>query len=479
MHNVHKKTHPGRNRQGRITYICGASKRFMKKRIPFQTIQYRYILIICLLLPSFQPIRAACLIPGPDTADYFNSNYLRYADYTYKPNIKSILLHQEGFELSDPVIQLNGNDHLNLGFDDLEGNIRQYLYTVIHCDASWHPSEIWFNDYIEGLQEDLIEDYQFSFNTLRAYTHYSLSFPNERLSLKLSGNYILKVYTRNNDGMEELAFTRRFLVFDPKVSLEANVIRATTIEEFETNQEIDFLIHTSGYRIDSPYQDIQVTILQNGRWDNALSTLKPYLIKGDVLDYSYTNGSNQFPGGNEFRRFDIRSLRTVSEKVKGISRTENGYDVNLWESERRTFKVYVQDDDINGKFTLKTYDESAVETMGDYALVHFFLPYAAPVVDGSLYVGGGFNGWQYTPENKMKFNYIRHGYEAEILLKQGYYNYQYILLPNNSGRGDATYVEGSHYQTGNNYTILVYQRERGTVYDQLIAVGNFDSRKTK
>ena len=439
----------------------------------------RLLLLICLSLLCIQQSRAGVSPAGPDSADYYSGNYLRYTDYVYQPNIKSIVFHKEGFELSDPTIQLNTSDQVRLEFDDLQGNIRQYRYSVIHCDASWHPTDIWFNEYMEGLQENMIDEYQFSFNTLQAYTHYSLVFPNDRISLKLSGNYILKVFTRKDDGTEELAFTRRFLVFDPKVALEASVIRATTIEEYETNQEIDFMIHTNGYRIDAPYQDIQVILLQNGRWDNALSTLKPFLVRGDILDYSYDNGSNQFPGGNEFRRFDTRSLRTVSEKVKESGRNDSGYYINLWESERRTFKVYVQDDDINGKFILKTYDESQVETMGEYALVHFFLPYAAPIVDGNLYVGGAFNGWQYTPENKMKFNYSHHGYEASILFKQGYYNYQYIYLPNNSTRGDATYIEGSHYQTGNNYTILIYHRERGTLYDQLIAVGDFDSRQKR
>ncbi len=437
------------------------------------------VFIVGLLFVYVQFAKAACNPGIPDTTDYFNNASIRYSDYNYRPNIHSVVLRNEGTDISDAVIQLNSGEQLHLEFDDFEGNVKQYLYSVIHCDASWHPTDIWFNEYIEGLQEDNIEKYDFSFNTRQAYTHYNLTFPNDRLSLKLSGNYILKVFTRQSDGTESIAFTRRFLVFDPKVVLEANVIRATTIDEYETNQEIDFSIHTNGYRIDAPYQDIQVCILQNGRWDNALTTLKPYMVRGDLLDYAFDNGTNQFPGGNEFRRFDIKSLRSISEKVKEIIPTDSGFYVRLWESERRTFKVYVQDDDINGKFLLKSDDESLVETMGEYAVVHFFLPYNAPIVEGNLYVSGAFNCWQYTPENKMKYNYNRHGYEADIRLKQGYYNYLYVLLPNNSSRGDVTFIEGSHYQTGNVYTILVYQRERGTLYDQLIAVGNYDSRKQK
>jgi hypothetical protein len=151
--------------------------------------------------------------------------------------------------------------------------------------------------------------------------------------------------------------------------------------------------------------------------------------------------------------------------------------VRLWESEKRTFKEYTFEDDINGKFLLKTDDEPSVSNYGEYAVVKFYLPYEAPIVEGNLYVAGDFNGWQYTPENKMEYNYRKKAYEASILFKQGYYNYLYVLLPNNSKAGDATWVEGNHSITRNTYTILVYHRSRGEMYEELIATGSFESQK--
>jgi hypothetical protein len=260
------------------------------------------------------------------------------------------------------------------------------------------------------------------------------------------------------------------------VSIQATVSHAGTAEDFETRQEVDFSINTQGYRIDSPYQDVKVVILQNWRWDIALTTLKPFMVRNDVLDYSYDNGLNLFDGMNEFRRFDLKSLRTVSERVREVGFNDTVYLVRLWDSERRTFKAYATDDDIDGKFLLKTDDEESVSTEGEYAIVRFFLPYEAPVVEGNLYVAGGFNCWQYLPENKMQYNFRRKGYEANILFKQGYYNFLYVLLPNNSNKGDATYVEGNHSHTRNTYTILVYHRQRGEIYDELIGVANFTQK---
>jgi hypothetical protein len=259
--------------------------------------------------------------------------------------------------------------------------------------------------------------------------------------------------------------------------ISASVGRAGTSEDYETKQEVDFSINTAGFRIDSPYQDIKVVILQNWRWDNALTNLKPYMVYNDRLDYSFDNGTNLFDGANEFRRFDLKSIKLISEKVREITFDDTMYYAKLWETEKRTYKEYSYEDDINGKFLLKTDDDGYVSNEGEYVMVKFFLPFEAPIVEGNLYVAGGFNCWQYTPENKMEYNYRKKAYEANILFKQGYYNYLYVMLPNNSKVGDATWVEGNHSITRNNYTILVYHRSRGELYDELIATGSFENGK--
>jgi len=412
----------------------------------------------------------------PDTTDYYSTDYIRNENYVYQRSIHAIEIYRKDFELSDPVIQLNTDERFHVGFDDFEGSVKQYYFTVQHCTAGWGKSDIWVNEFIDGMEEDQVEKFESSFNTRTSYTHYEFEFPNERFILKKSGNYILKVYTYNQKGEIVPAFTNRFLVVDPKVVINATVNRAGTADDYETKQEIDFTISTTNYRIDAPYQDIKVVILQNWRWDNALTTLKPFMVKDNVLDYNYDNGVNLFDGANEFRRFDIKSLKFLSERVREISFNDTVYNVKLWDSEKRTYKAYAVDADINGKFLLKTDDEASVSAMGEYALVKFFLPFEAPIIEGNLYVAGGYNGWQYNPDNKMQYNFRRKGYEASILFKQGYYNFLYVLLPNNSQVGDATFIEGNHSYTLNTYTILVYHRQRGELYDELIATGNFEMK---
>lgn len=435
---------------------------------------FSYLLMGCMLLLSYKAFSNSLL---PDSTDYYNNNFIRNDNHTYVSNIKSIEMYKAGFELSDPVIELNSGEAFHVSFDDLNPGVRQYYFTVYHCDANWNKSTIWTNEYLQSAEEDQIEIFSPSFGTRTPYTHYAFSFPNERLNVTKSGNYILKVYSHLTNGSEEIVFTRRFLVVDTKVNINGNALRSATSEYFETHQEVDFSVSTGSLRIDSPYQDIKVVVLQNWRWDNALRTLKPNMVRNDLLDYNFDNESNLFEGGNEFRHFDIKSLKFLSDRIRQISFDDTMNYVKLWETQKRTFKTYISDEDINGRFLLKTDDENEVSTMGEYAKVQFFLAYESPIIEGNLYVAGGFNGWEYTSENKMSYNFRRKGYEASILLKQGYYNYQYILLPNNSNRGDANFIEGSHSVTQNTYTILVYHHQKSELYDELIGVQSFESGK--
>ncbi len=433
------------------------------------------LITVIVLLAMYYSANAANTIIS-DTSDFYSDDFLRNDDHVYQKYIQAVELSRIGFDLADPVITLKTIEQFKVGFDDLRGSFMQYFYQIQHCSANWEKSEIWTNEYLEGMEEDQIEKFESSFNTRTAYTHYEFVFPNERFIIKKSGNYILRVFWRDQKGNEINAFTRRFMVVDPKITISANIGRAGTSEDYETRQEVDFTLNTAGLRIDSPYQDIKVVVLQNWRWDNALTTLKPYMVRNEILDYSFDNGTNLFDGANEFRRFDLKSIKFISEKVREITFDDTVFYAKLWDSEKRIYKEYIIEDDINGKFLLKTDDEPSVSNYGEYVMVKFFLPYEAPIVEGNLYVAGGFNCWQYTPENKMQYNYRRKGYDANILFKQGYYNYLYVLLPNNSKTGDATWVEGNHSVTRNTYTIMVYHRSRGELYDELIAVGSFSNK---
>ena len=425
--------------------------------------------------PLFIILNTLCIIlPAQDNAEYFRSNFLRYEDYSYRENIKTVLLSPVGFEMSSPVIRLNTEDKLLLQFDDLERDVKEYFYTFIHCTAKWTPSDLMQSQYLSGFPDDRITDYSFSFNTLQPYTHYRLLIPSSNLIPLVSGNYLLLVFSDNDKS--NLVLSKRFMLIDSKLTIEAAVHRASVIDDRSSKQKIDFSVFYDNYKIDNPFGDINVVILQNDRWDNAIRTLKPLFLREYQLDYSHETG-NDFNAGNEYRNFDIRSLRYLTERVQKIITDSAITHAYLFDDESRSYKRYSTEYDLNGYYSIKTYEGKNDETESDYAWVHFNLPYDFQRTDGNFYVFGMFSQNQCTPENKLLYDSEKSAYHARILLKQGYYNYMYVFLEDASAVIDETTVEGNHHETENDYTVLVYHRPTASRYDQLVGIKKINSVK--
>lgn len=408
-----------------------------------------------------------------DTLEYFRNDFMRYDNYTYKSNIKTVLLHKAGFVLANPVIELKNAETLLLSFDDLDADIKKYQYTIIHCTADWKPSDLNTNDYISGFTTDYISDVSSSINTLQAYTHYRLEFPGAEVRPKISGNYILAVFV---DSLSNLALTRRFMISDSKVDINANVRQATNLDDKNFKQEIVFTLQHNAYNILNPYANLKVVIQKNGRWDNVITALKPSLVRNNEIIYDFEYG-NVFQGDNEFRNFDIKSLKYLSENLQNIVKKNNRYYVFLKPAERRSYKRYLFDNDINGKFTIKNEDARNSDTEAEYCFVHFSLPYPAPLVHGQLYILGALTDWSLNENAKMIYNYNTKTYERELYLKQGYYNYNFALVENGTNVADESYIEGTHSQTENDYTLFVYYKEPNENYDRLIGVKFINSLK--
>ncbi len=400
-----------------------------------------------------------------------NKDYFLYGDFIYKNNIKTVLFNQKGFDLSDPLIRMNSGDRLILRFDDLDADYKNYYYTIIHCDAHWEPSDLQQYEYIEGFYEEQIRDYRRSVNTRVPYTHYYMEFPGPNLRPSKSGNYILKVYI--NGDPENVAFTRRFSVIGQHVTIDGSVTQANLVRYRDRKQQVTFSINTGSYNISNPYRDLKVVIRQNGRWDNAIKNLEPRTIMGNTLVYDFED-KTLFEGGNEFRHLDIRSLRYLSGDIAEIRSSRRFWDVYLLPDKLRAYDRYYSEEDLNGRFQILTQDARNDMTESDYAWVHFHLPMDTPLAEGHVYVMGALTDWHFSEENKMNYNYGENAYELSLLLKQGYYNYLYAYMPEDTDAADVPFLEGSHSQTENDYTIYVYHRRPGDLYDQLIGISHMN-----
>ena len=398
---------------------------------------------------------------------------LSYENAIYNSDIKTVLLHPVGFEMGNPLIHLNYKDSLLLSFDELTNSPKNYMYSLIHCSADWTPSDLLQNEYLEGFYEEPLINYDFSFNTIQPYIHYQAVIPSNNMRPILSGNYLLIVYPEGEKNKPLLS--KRMMVMDKKVNIEGTVKRATDLEQRNYQHEVDFSILHTGYTIDNPFGDIKVVITQNDRWDNAVSGLEAVFVKDNEITYDYEE-ENCFDGGNEYRFFDCQSLRYLSERLANISFENDTNKITLRTDNERRFQRYsnlVQD--INGKRLIRVQEGSRDNIEADYALVKFTLPYQHEITHGELYVHGQISDYGFPETHKMHFNEEKGMYEANIYLKQGYYNYEYVFKKKEGG-SLSRFIEGTHYQTVNDYKIYIYHRPTGEQYDHLIGIQKLTSK---
>jgi hypothetical protein len=399
-----------------------------------------------------------------------------YTDQVLNEKIKTVQLYKDGWNLSYPLMKLNTDDRMVLHFDLLGNEPETYYYSFIHCDKDWNKSDIYPSDYLEGFSENQIEEYKPSFNTKVNYYHYKVTFPNDRVSIKLSGNYIMIVYPLGYP--EKPVLTKRFMVTEDAALIQANAHRPQLAEYYNKGQQVDFIINYSGLNIDDPYREISSFILQNGQWTNARSNLKPDFVGNNKLTYNSLSTKNIFPGGNEFRYFDIKSIRYQSEFIRKIDFVGNNYHVFLFPSENRESKPYFFWHDFNGKYYIAIQEGRDMNTEADYLYVYFTLPSIYEITDGKMYVSGGLNNWVFNKDNIMTYDPSKAEYQLTMLLKQGWYNYEYIFIRDGEKTGEPSLFEGNHYETENDYIILVYYRNPFYRYDRLIGSSVINSTRS-
>jgi hypothetical protein len=136
--------------------------------------------------------------------------------------VLTAVLNQTEDSLGRPLMVLGEQASLHLSFDVAGDEARIYRYTFVHCDYRWQRSELQPGEYLEGYFDDQITDYRFSLNTLTPFVHHELYFPTSYMQPKLSGNYLLVVFTDQNTE-DQVLFTRRFFVTEPLLSLQVNI----------------------------------------------------------------------------------------------------------------------------------------------------------------------------------------------------------------------------------------------------------------
>lgn len=398
-------------------------------------------------------------------------------DYIYEPNIRTVDIYQEGSDQTMPVLELYGKQSLKISFDDLNQETKRYAYEVIHCTYDWKPSDLMFVQYMQGFETYEIFDFKLSTNTTQLYTHYWFYFPNEYMRPTLPGNYILRVF--DADDRDHVIFTRRFWVVDNRVMVDAKVRYASQVQIRNTNQELYFTIKTGGITIQDAYNDLKVVMMQNNRWDNVKYDVSPQYISNNQYIYQYTTGETSFPAGNQYRFLDIKTMMLVVEPINKILLDNGKYYILLRPEILRTYLNFQMRPDINGRYAIYNQDNYNVSIDPDYAYVYFSIPAEEPFEEGDVYLTGGFTFGEILPTYRMEYNTKYNMYELVTQLKQGYYNYQFIVKPKGKTEGLTYPIEGDFSETENDYTIFVYIRQPGDLSHKLVGISYINSLKDR
>ncbi|WP_240339607.1 type IX secretion system plug protein [Flavobacterium arcticum] len=384
-------------------------------------------------------------------------------------NIKTVSFRQND-ENVYPFFKLG--ESFQLTFDDLFGNEANYYYSLTHCNYNWTPSsQLSINDYIEGFDNQRIQNYQNSFNTLQIYSRYTLSLPNKFTRILLSGNYMLKILNEDR----EVVFTRKIIIYENQVSVPMQVKRTRNMEHREEKHNLDFSIKTEAITFQSPLQNVKVALFQNGRLDNAVYNIKPQYTIGNDLIYRYDK-ETQFWAGNEYLYFDNKDIRNAVNNVLRITAGEI-YNNILYTNEARANKPYTYFPDINGNFFINNtrLNVENVNLESDYAWMFFSLKAPAYFGKQDIYVCGMFNNYAKTEEYRMEYDRETATYKKAIMMKQGFNNYMYVAADKRGVINEEDAIDGNFYQTENDYTILVYYRRNSERYDRVIGIGSANS----
>lgn len=381
--------------------------------------------------------------------------------------IRSLQVSLDGNPDAPPVIVLGTPDRLIFSFDHL-GDDRVYLrYELIHCNADWQPSTLVDSEFLDGFNQGSIEDYAFSETTTVHYVNYRLAIPNEHVAPLISGNYLLRVYPEDNP--EDTWLQCRFMVSEQSAGISAKLSGVTDVDYNDAHQQLAIEIDTERAGVSDPFNDVTVMIQQNGRYDSEVALRQPLRMASRSVSVYEHQAPLIFEGGNEYRRFEAASTTYPGMGVDEIAWVDPYYHVRLAPDRPRAESMYLYDQTRSGRFAIREYNAADSDVEADYVVVHFSLE--APEMPGSLvFLDGDFTCRRFDDSALMSYNRATGRYEHVALLKQGQYNYQYLVVPPGASRGYTAPIEGDHFQTQNEYLIKVYTRRPGERADRLIAV---------
>lgn len=385
----------------------------------------------------------------------------------FDESIRSLQVRFDGDDFAPPVVVLNSPQKISISFDCLSEDRDYFRYSLQHCTTGWQPSGLVDSEFLDGFNEGLVEDFDYSRGTLVHYVHYNLTIPNEQVAPTISGNYLLKVY--REDDPDNTVLQCRFMVSEETAPVALEAVTRTDIDYNDKHQQLNAIVDVERAGVADPFNDLLIVAGQNGRLDSEVSLRQPLRMQGSRLIYEH-RPELIFDAGNEYRRMEFVSDTYPGMGVAEIEYFDPYYHYRLYTDATRSDESYTYDQTQHGRYFVRQYTADDSDVEADYGVVHFTLDY--PETPGlMIFLDGDFVQRRFDDNSRMVYNPATGLYERSMLLKQGAYNYQYLAVPPGAKRGYTSGIEGDKYQTVNEYFVRVYHRRPGERYDRLIGTG--------
>lgn len=384
----------------------------------------------------------------------------------FSPRFRTLKISNPDDFMLPPAVRLNSSDRLVITFDEIAEDNSYLQYRLVHCNRDWQPSRLVESEYIDGFNIADIEDYAFSENTFVHFVNYRIEFPNSGMAPLVSGNYLLQVFDRDNPS--ETLLQLRFMVYENAAIVGGTASGRTDRGHNTEWQQLSLSVALQGLPGANPYQDISVSVMQNGDVSTQRIIQRPLRVEKDIITYQHAP-ELIFPAGNEYRRFESISNNFPGMNVDSLHFEGSNYHVWLRKDRGRALRNYEFDSTQRGRFLVREYNATDSDLGADYITVHFMLdmPYLR---DADIYVDGEMTHGAFNASNRMTYDPEAGLYRLALPLKQGAYNYRYVTLSATSAdpRPSASLTEGNKYETHNEYRVAVYYHPPGARADRLI-----------
>ncbi|WP_445664764.1 type IX secretion system plug protein [Fodinibius sp. AD559] len=372
-------------------------------------------------------------------------------------DIQSIHLHPKGQPGQAPIMELNTTQKLLLSFDYLGTQNRRFRVTVDHYDKNWNRSGIGPNTYLDSFSATTIQSSKISFVQRPSYHHVEFSFPNNELQPAVSGNYLIKVYSADDNS---LLFSMPFFVTENEGQIETTVDRL--FAQRNDGRPLDQLFSTYSYPdfVAYPQFDLSMSFVPNQFWGRTkqvefLDTITPGQLRG------YIERDNAFVGNYEFKHLDLQNFdvnaQQILEHQPGVTppRVILRRDVQNLDTTPNRSKAAVNkgvpDDDRNS----------------NYAQVEFRLQADDSISPSSeIYIVGHFNNWMINDLNRMRFDSEKQMWTGRALIKQGIYAYKYVIVKNN--QVDDLALDQGFLSAQQEYLTFIYFKDPDQNFDRLL-----------